>query len=116
MGVSREEALATEASVMSMLFHYREPVCGFRASERRLLRAALMHETDPEIASFLGISTSAVKKGWAAVFGRVAEHLPEIVQDSDGDRPADGGPRRRGPQKRHRLMAYVREHPEELRP
>jgi hypothetical protein len=109
VSITREEALAVEASVMSLLFHYREPVCRFTLSERRLLEAALTLQTDAEIASDLEISVSAVKKRWAAIFNRVADRIPELI---------DASPREltRGPQKRHKLLAHLREHPEELRP
>ena len=53
-----------------------------------------------------------MKKRWAAVFERVAtarpDLLPELEYDSDRQT--------RGRQKRHHLLAYVRQHPEELRP
>jgi hypothetical protein len=109
VSITREEALAREASVMSLLFHYREPACGFTLSERRLLQAALTLQTDAEIASALEISVSAVKKRWAVIFNRVADRIPELI---------DASPREltRGPQKRHKLLAHLREHPEELRP
>jgi hypothetical protein len=108
VSITREEALAVESSLMSILFHYRNPVCGFAASERRLLHAAVTLQTDAEIASALGISASAVKKRWAAIFDRVAGRIPAL----------DDTPREltRGPQKRHKLLAYLRGHPEELRP
>jgi hypothetical protein len=93
---------------MSTLFHYRDPVCGFTVSERRLLHAAVTLQTDAEIASALDISASAVKKRWAAIFDRVAGRIPEL-----NDTPRE---LTRGPQKRHKLLAYLREHPEELRP
>jgi DNA-binding NarL/FixJ family response regulator len=109
VGATREEALALPSSVISLLFHYREPVCGFTPSERRLLQAALTCETDTEIASALEISPSSVKKRWAAIFERVGARIPELLKDA---------PRglTRGPQKRHGLLAYLREHQEELRP
>lgn len=115
IGITREEALAVESSVMSILFLYREPVCRFTFAERRLLRAALARETDAEIASTLGISASAVKKRWISIFNRASAALPALAADHAGGRSSPGDPTR-GPQKRHKLLAYLREHPEELRP
>ena len=58
----------------------------------------------------LGLSVEAVKKRWLSVFARVDEFKPEILSSTD----VDGGGR--GPQKRHRVVGYVRTHLEELRP
>jgi len=115
IGITREEALAVESSVLSLLFHYRTPVCGFTPAERRLLQVALTRETDAEIASALGISDSAVKKRWVAIFDRVATRLPDLLAVQGPGRSVPGEVTR-GPQKRHKLLAYLGEHAEELRP
>jgi hypothetical protein len=110
VSITRQEALALESSLMSLLFHYREPVCGFTVSERQLLHAALTLQTDVEIASALGISLAAVKKRWITIYDRVAGRIPELRA------VISRGGLTRGPQKRHKLLSYLREHPEELRP
>jgi hypothetical protein len=44
------------------------------------------------------------------VFDRVAQYKPDIVSAASAE--TEG----RGPQKRHRILAYLRQHPEEMRP
>ena len=112
-GVTREEALAVESSVTAILFHYHPPQFAFTASQRQMLKIALRHQTDAEIAAELNVSLSAVKKGWAAVFDRVSERNPGLLGDSSADMRSSVS---RGPQKRHRLLTYVRAHLEEVRP
>lgn len=114
VGITREEALEVESSVNSMLFHYQAPRIGFTAAQRRLLYQALQHQTDSEIAASLQISSSAVKKHWAAVFDRVSQCMPALLNGSLNARHSDAITR--GSQKRHLVIAYVREHAEELRP
>ena len=90
----------------------REPVLRLRNSDQDLLAAALRGSTDLELSEELGLKLPTLKKRWASVFNRVAIAKPEFLPglDDNLDRQA------RGPQKRHHLLAYVREHPEELRP
>jgi hypothetical protein len=90
----------------------REPVLRLRNSDQDLLAAALKGLTDLELAEELGLKLSTLKKRWAAVFNRVANAKPDLLPGLDDN--IDG--QARGRQKRHRLLAYVREHPEELRP
>ena len=76
-----------------------------------LLEVALRGSTDEETCQVLGMKLSAIKKRWAALFHHIAKIKPELLPGTD-----DGDRQTRGPQKRHRLLAYLREHPEELRP
>jgi hypothetical protein len=92
--------------------HHREPALRLRASDQELLVAALRVSTDMELSQELGLKLPTLKKRWASVFNRVAIAKPDLLPglDENPDHQA------RGRQKRHRLLAYVREHPEELRP
>lgn len=108
--VSPETALAAPYSVAARMYRYQPPVLRLRPAEQRLLARALSGKTDAELSADLGLSIEAVKKRWISVFERVEAFRPEILNPSDA--PGDG----RGPQKRHRVVAYVRTHPEELRP
>jgi hypothetical protein len=92
--------------------HHREPVLGLRSSDQELLAAALKGSTDMELAKELRLKLPTLKKRWASIYNRVAIAKPDLLPgfDDNLDRQA------RGRQKRHRLLAYVREHPEELRP
>ena len=108
--VTRESVLTAPYSVAAKMYRYEPPVLRLRPAEQKLLAAALTGKTDAELSAELGLSIEAVKKRWMSVFDRVDEFKPEILSRDDVD--SDG----RGPQKRHRVIAYIRTHPEELRP
>lgn len=112
MMLTSRSAYSVSGSVAGRLFDYHTPVLGLRQTEKQLLAEALNGRTDNELAAKLNLSLPTVKKRWASVFDRVAETRPDLLPD--------GGPREsqenRGPQKRHRILAYVRAHPEEVRP
>ena len=108
--VTRESALTAPYSMAAKMYRYREPTLRLRPAEQRLLAAALTGKTDAELSVDLGLSIEAIKKCWMSIFARVDEFKPEILSRADADN--DG----RGPQKRHRVVAYIRAHPEELRP
>lgn len=110
MVATPESVLTAPYSVAAKIYRYRPPVLHLRPAEQRLLVAALSGKTDAELSTELGLSIEAIKKRWMSIFDRLDEFKPEILsrdgEDSDG----------RGPQKRHRVVAYIRTHPEELRP
>ena len=112
VGVTRELALQQFGTWVSSLFVYEPPKFGFRPSEQRLLLTALDARTDEQIAEKLQISLSTVKKTWRRIYERVAECDSELIFDlhSDCDRPE------RGKTKKQRLLAYLREHMQEVRP
>jgi hypothetical protein len=112
LGFERADATTLQGTVLELLFHYQPPRLRFTASQRRLLAQAVLHKTDAEIAGDLAVSVSAVKKTWAAVFDQAGELLGEsgdVIEHR-------GAAATRGLQKRHKLLAYLREHPEELKP
>ncbi len=100
-------------SWIGSLFDYRAPRLGFGCAEQKLMLAALRGEnTDEELSVLLGVAMPTVKKTWLSIYRRAAAGAAPIF-------PSDGGkasPRARGREKRRRLLAYLREHPEELRP
>lgn len=96
------------------LFLYEPPKGGFSPSEQRLLFASLRGGTDEELSDQLAISISAVKKAWHSVYERAGESLPQSILNDDGRVEHSNG--ERGKQKKQRLLAYLRDHPEELRP
>jgi len=104
-----ESAKSVPASLGNILFSYQPPVLGFRKSDRQLLLAALRGATDQGLATELGVTLSAVKGRWRSIFMRIEEAKPSLVTDVFDH---EG----RGAQKRHKVLAYVRSHPEELRP
>jgi hypothetical protein len=110
--IERENALSITGSVASMFFCYTPPILRFKHADQQLLAAALEGLTDHELADALRLNVQTVKKRWASVFDQVQDVMPRLLPDWE-DR-ADR--RTRGPQKRHHLLAYLRCHPEELRP
>ena len=114
IGISRDIARARQSNWVDALFHYRPPQIGFSRAEQQLLLTALRNEagTDQELAAALGVSMPTVKKMWLSIYRRAAS-LPELAPD--GCEPGHE-PVHRGKEKRRRLLAYLRDHPEELRP
>jgi len=95
--------------VGSGLFHHRpRPHFAFTLGEQQLLELALEGCDDESVAKSLFVTVPAIKRRWENIFRRVAAIRPDLSPlDGDG---------RRGIQKRQRVVAYVRSHPEELRP
>lgn len=114
VGMTRDLARARQSQWVDALFHYRPPQVGFSRAEQQLLLRALRNEagTDQELAAALRVSIPTVKKMWLSIYCRAAG-LPELAPDG-------GEPERelahRGKEKRRRLLAYLRDRPEELRP
>lgn len=114
VGITRELASNNAPSWVGSLFVYSPPQFGFSRGEQRLLLSALGSAgTDKELSEILGISVDAVKMAWRSIYYRVAACVPELVPDNS---TWDAQNRARGKQKRQRLLAHLREHPEELRP
>lgn len=107
--LTHESARTVAASLGTGLFNFREPQLRLRESDQELLLAALSGSTDQELAAALGLHQAAVKARWRSAIARIAESMPDLVGD-DEDREG------RGAQKRHRVLAWLRTHPEELRP
>lgn len=111
VGMTRAVELQRPASWVGDLFNYRPPRCGFSRSEQRLLLSALGGATDEELTKALHVSLPTVKKTWLSIYGRAAT-LPLLnVEHAPSESPTN-----RGKEKRRHLLAYLREHPEELRP
>jgi hypothetical protein len=109
--MTREQALAVSGSVAASLYLYQEPVLRLRDKDKHLLSEAMFGETDTELAAKLNLSLSTVKKRWNSLFARFAEVRPDLLPEADA-RESES----RGLQKRHRILAYVRAHPQEVRP
>jgi hypothetical protein len=112
-GLSRDLALSHGGSWVGSLFLYALPQFGFSRSEQRLLSSALNGGTDGELSDELGISLAAVKKTWRVIYDRVALRQPGLAPTNS---PTEEWTQDRGKQKKQRLLAYLREHPEDLRP
>lgn len=112
VGITREEALAQYGSRVSGLFLFTPPRFSFTRAEQLVLRQSLVGDTDLEIASHLSISRWTVKKRWQSIYDRV-DGIDRYVLPSNG-RSQEGGAR--GAERRRHLLAYLRQHLEELRP
>ena len=114
VGITRELEFARPGSWVGSLFDYHPPRFWFSASEQRLLIQCITDrtETNTLLAKELGVSLPTVKKMWRSIYDRVAEYAPELIAD-DAISGADG---KRGKEKRRHLLAYLQNHPEELRP
>ena len=106
---TQQVASAQPFSIPRTFFNNREPMLRLNGSDQELLWAALEGQTDAELAVSLSLTLPAVKARWRSVFARFAKMEASLAPEFFGQ----GG---RGPQKRHRVLAYAREHPEELRP
>jgi DNA-binding CsgD family transcriptional regulator len=113
IGLTREMTHESWGSWIGSLFLYQPPHFGFNRSEQRLLLEALYGGTDEDLSAKLGISLSAVKKTWLIIYQRAAACLSE---PAPGNLQANDERLERGRDKKQRLIAYVREHREELRP
>jgi hypothetical protein len=112
-GLPRDLALSHSALWVGSLFLYAPPRFSFSRSEQRLLSLALKGGIDEELGNELSISLSAVKKTWRVIYDRVAAYQPGLVPTNSQSKEWTQDRRK---QKKQRLLAYLREHPEELRP
>jgi hypothetical protein len=112
-GSTRELLIGRLGSWVSCLFDYKPPQLGFSISEQRLLLYALDGGTDEQLADQLPISLSGVKKTWSSIYQRTTERLPELMPDNC---VAEARLGERGKEKKQRLVTYLHDHLEELRP
>jgi len=98
-------------STMSYVFERHLPHCQFSAAEQRILSLALEDLTDQEIAQRIGLSPTRIKQTWRSIYQKIADELPFLVSEEDF-----GDDQRRGREKRRRVLSYVSEHREEIRP
>lgn len=115
VGITREIARTRLSAWVDVLFEHQPPRFGVSRAERQLLLAALQGDgvTDQELAAVLSVSMATVKKMWLSIYRRVMECDPGILPECAGE---IAGLTERGKEKRRRLLAYLREHPEETRP
>jgi hypothetical protein len=113
LGISRDNAYQHPGSWAASTFVYTPPRIAFNRSEQRLLFSALAGGTDQDLAAKLGISLAGVRKTWRIIYERAARAIPELASNSPH---RNGEPAERGKERKHRILSFVRDHPEELRP
>lgn len=118
LGITREEAFASEGSLISHFFVFTPPRLALTMRHKEFLRLVLEGRTDEEIADALCVSIAGVKNWWQAVYRHVAAADPRQFVSFGEEVVRPGGSTRevRGPEKRGKLLQYLREHPEELGP
>ena len=104
LGLTRDQI--GEGCRLAPLFLYDDPCFFFRPSEQAVLRAALRDQTDEEIARALDVTLWTVRKRWKAIYERVEAADAALLAAS----PLAGS------EKKRRLLRYLRDHAEELRP
>lgn len=112
VGLTKEEALTNYGSRASGLFVFTPPRFRFNLGEQAVLRRSLVGETDEEMASHLSISPWTVKKRWQSIYERVACADSGLLPSAPREIEIES----RGIERRRHLLAYLRQHPEELRP
>jgi len=114
VGITRELERGRPGSWVGTLFDYQPPLFYFSASEQRMLMRCMSTNTgtNSALAQELNVSLPTVKKMWLSIYERVAARIPEWMAE-DAQSAADS---KRGKEKRRRLLAYLQDHPEELRP
>lgn len=108
LSITREEAMTHDGSILSCAFAYKQPRFYFKQRDQELLCYALEGKSDEEIATLLLRTPGNIKKRWLAIYECVGEEMPGLLPPA-----SELG---RGPEKRRTLLAYLREHTEELRP
>lgn len=108
LGATREDALRQDGAAIAAVFVYTRPRFHFDPAEQEFLCAARSGLSDEELCQTLFISPGTVKKRWAGIYDRVDIIDPTLLPQAAGSV--------RGAEKRRRLLRYVREHLEELRP
>lgn len=68
-----------------------------------------------ELSEQLEITASSVRRCWLSIYDRVATLAPEVLGMPVPTR-FETANTVRGKSKKYRLLAYLRDHPEELRP
>ena len=108
VGLTRDIEFDRHGSWVGTLFDYHQPKCGFSQREQKLLLSALSGGTNDEVSDQVGVSRATVKNTWRSIYNRVISGLPELFLDDPQEK--------RGKEKKRRLLAYLRDHPEDLRP
>lgn len=112
--VTRDDALRRGYNPgLLHFFNYIPPRFHFGGAGQNLLRHAALGQTDEELSRTLRVSLVTVKKRWEAIYARVADVEPNLLP---GTSRTLGGRAARGAEKRRHLLAYLRDHPEELKP
>jgi len=109
LGLTTAEFPHQLGSLAAGFMRYTPPRLFLSDAEQILLRTALDGQRDQELCHILGVSIAAIKKRWLSIYAKSVPILGEASLEEEHSE-------RRGPEKKRRILAYVRLHPEELRP
>jgi hypothetical protein len=111
--LTREQAERGEfGSAFGILFSSSRPRLGFTPIQQQVLDGALDGLSDQEIADDLGLSAHGINMRWRTIYRRIEEQPEVATAVFRGTTYGTAG----SVQKRRRVIAFVRAHPEELRP
>jgi hypothetical protein len=115
--VELAEVNAIAGSVIGRHFNQNRPILALSAPDQEMLLAVLEDDLqDSDLASLLKISLPAIKRRWAALYSRVEASNPSFFHSNLEALVAERKEGARGLEKRRRILHFVRNHPEELRP
>lgn len=109
--VTAAEAHESAGTLASLIFRWKQPLFFFRPIEQELLLEALLGETDEDLARSLGVAMVTVRKRWDSIYDRVAAIRPAVLSSEWPSQSTC-----RSHEKKRRLLSYLRQHIEELRP
>lgn len=109
LGMNADQATRRLGSLGSMFFQSQEPQLHLSPAEQDLLLLALRNVSDEEAANVLCVSIHTIKMRWRSAFDRTSQSRPDLFP------PHEPGTQR-GNERRTRLLGYLRDHMEELRP
>ena len=92
--------------LVSRMLNYHPPTLLLPPAAREVLRCAYLGWTDARIVSDLGLTSASLNSRWTRIFDIAERKMPELFAQGDGPRARD----------RQRLLAHIRNHPEEMWP
>jgi hypothetical protein len=109
---TRDDADNVESTMLALLFSsLGSPRCAFTFREQEVLLLALEGTTDDGIAHAIGVSNSTAKRLFRSIYEKAEHALGQEVFTGMSLEPGI-----RGAEIRRRLLNYVRQHPNELKP
>lgn len=113
LALTREQACARwPGTFLDGLFSYAPPACGFSMAEQSVLSLAQDGLTDAEIAVALRTSANSVRMRWRSVYARMDSRAANVLEAAS----LGNGVGSRGTEKRRRVIEFIRQNQQELRP
>lgn len=112
-GATREDdPVHWPSHTLSYVLRRRPRRLGLSAAQCRVAELALWQMDDAQVAQELGISSATVRRHWRGIFDRLdaSNVLRQDVCEAGTD------PAHRGPERRRKVLDYLRMHLQEIRP